>query len=563
MPALAKDLRFERKQHQGIAIMPRPIYVIGHKNSDMDSVASAYAYARLLQAQGETQAIAARNGELKPEVRFALERFSVEPPEVLDDVYLRVRDVMRRGVTSAHIDQPLLEAGQLLQEHNRRSMPVVDEENKVRGIIATEDFAKLFFNDLDPRAVNRIPLRRDNLVKVLKGRVLVEGRRKLGNRVIVGAMQAETMADYVEPGCLVLLGDREDAQITAIEHGAAALVVTGDLLVSARTLAAAQKQGVLVISTGHHTFTAVRLINLSISTQDIMNREFDSCHPDDLMSEVQNTLARRRSLPVVDGEGKLVGYLSRTDVLNARPKQIILVDHNEQSQAVDGIDEAELLGIIDHHRIADVHTNKPIMFRADPVGCTGTIIAGLYHEAGVDIPREVAGLLLGGLLYDTLILRSPTCTPRDERIAAILADVVGEDIEQYGHELFAAAATDLNNRSTKELLTSDFKEFTVRDARFAIGTVETATPEAIEERSKELLSTMHQLSQERGYSSFLFMIVDIINMRCRLLIWGGERAVTDVLDVPLEPDGHSVIVEGLVSRKKQLVPLLPRFAASF
>ncbi len=542
--------------------MPRPIYVIGHKNSDMDSIASAYAYARLLQAQGETQAIAARNGELKPEVRFALERFSVEPPEVVDDVYLRVRDVMRRGVTSAHIDQPLLEAGQLLQEHNRRSMPVVDEENKVCGIIATEDFAKLFFNDLDPRSVNRIPLRRDNLVRVLRGRILVEGRRKLGNRVIVGAMQAETMADYVEPGCLVVLGDREDAQLTAIEQGAAALVVTGDLLVSARTLTAAQKQGVLVISTGHHTFTAVRLINLSISTQDIMNREFDSCHPDDLMSEVQNTLARRRSLPVVDAEGKLVGYLSRTDLLNARPKQVILVDHNEQSQAVDGIDDAELLGIIDHHRIADVHTNKPIMFRADPVGCTGTIIAGLYAEAGVDVPREVAGLLLAGLLYDTLILRSPTCTTRDERIAAILAEIADEDIEQFGHELFAAAATDLNNRSAQELLTSDFKEFTVRDTKFAIGTVETASPETIEERSKELLSTMQQLSQERGYSLFLFMIVDIINMRCHLLIWGGEHAVADVLGVPLESDGHSIVVEGLVSRKKQLVPLLPRFAAS-
>jgi manganese-dependent inorganic pyrophosphatase len=178
--------------------MARPIYVIGHKNSDLDSVASAYAYARLLQIQGEEEAIAARNGDLKPEVRFVLERYQVEPPEPRDDVYLQVRDVMRRGVICAHIDQSLLEAGQLLQEHNRRSMPVVDAENKVQGIIASEDFAKLFFNDLDPRAVNRVPLNRDNLVRVLKGRVLVEGRRTLGNRVIVGAMQAETMADYVE-----------------------------------------------------------------------------------------------------------------------------------------------------------------------------------------------------------------------------------------------------------------------------------------------------------------------------------------------------------------------------
>src|SRR6266516_1291414 len=475
--------------------MPRPIYVIGHKNSDLDSVASAYAYARLLQLQGEEQAIAGRNGELKPEVRFVLERYKVEAPEALEDVYLQVRDVMKRGVISAYLDQPLLEAGQLLQEHNRRSMPVIDAENKVHGIIATEDFAKLFFNDLDPQAVNRVPLQRDNLVRALKGRVLVEGRRKLGNRVLVGAMQAETMADYIEPGCLVVLGDREDAQLKAIESGAAALVITGDLLVSERTLAAAKKQGVLVISTPHHTFTAVRLINLSISIQDIMYREFDYCHPEDQMSEVQRTLVRRRSLPVVDADGKLVGYLSRTDILNARPKRVVLVDHNEHSQAVDGIEEAELLGIIDHHRIADVHTNKPIMFRADPVGCTGTIIVGLYHEAGIDIPREVAGLLLAGLLYDTLILRSPTCTPRDERVADELARITGEDIERYGQEIFAAAAADLNARSATELLTSDFKEFSVGNTKFAVGTVETASPATIEKPTDELLSPIQQLSK--------------------------------------------------------------------
>jgi manganese-dependent inorganic pyrophosphatase len=541
--------------------MARPIYVLGHKNSDLDSVASAYAYARLLRMQGEEEAIAARNGELKPEVSFVLDRFQVGPLEVLEDVYLQVRDVMRRGVICARLDQTILEAGQLLQEYNRRSMPVVDAENKVHGIIATEDFAKLFFNDLNPNSVNRVPLHRDSLVQVLKGRVLVEGRRKLGNRILVGAMQADTMTDYIEPGCLVVMGDREDAQLKAMEAGAAALVITGDLLVSARALAAARQQGVMVISTAHHTFTVVRLINLSISTQDIMNTEFDFCHPEDQMSEIQRTLARRRSLPVVDNDGMLVGYLSRTDLINARPKRVVLVDHNERSQAVDGIEEAELLGIIDHHRISDVHTNRPIMFRADPVGCTGTIIAGLYNEAGVEIPREVAGLLLAGLLYDTLILRSPTCTPRDERVAAELAAIAGEDIEQYGQEIFAAAAADLNARSAEELITSDFKEFTVGDTKFAIGTVETASPASIEKRIPELLSTMQQIAHERAYTSFLFMIVDIINMQCHLLIWGGELAIADVLRVPLESDGHGVIVEGLVSRKKQLVPLLPRMQA--
>jgi manganese-dependent inorganic pyrophosphatase len=542
--------------------MARPIYVIGHKNSDLDSVASAYAYACLLHLRGQPEAVAARNGPLKPEVRFVLDRYGVEPPEVIDDVYLQVRDVMRRGVFSAYLDQPILEAGKILQEHNRRSMPVVDAENKVHGIIATEDFAKLFFKDLNPEAVNRVPLVRDNLVKVLQGRVLVEGRRKLGDRIIVGAMEPETMADYIEPGCLVVIGDREDAQLKAIECGAAALVITGDLLVSQKVKAAAQKQGVLLISTAYHTFTAVRLINLSINTQDIMNREFDYCHPETLISEVQQTLARRRSMPVVDEEGKLVGYLSRTDLINARPKQVVLVDHNERSQAVDGIDEAELLGIIDHHRIADVLTSKPIMFRAEPVGCTGTIIAGMYHEAGLDIPRDVAGLLLGGLLYDTLILRSPTCTERDELVASELAKITGEDIEQYGHAIFDAAVTDLARRSAEALLTADFKEFAVRDTKFAIGTVETASPESIEKRIPELLATMQTLSQQRGYEVFLFMIVDIIEMRCHLLIWGGEQAVAEVLGTPLGLDGHTTVVEGLVSRKKQLVPLLPRIQSA-
>lgn len=541
--------------------MTRPIYVLGHKNSDMDSVASAYGYAKLLQAQGEDHAIPARHGDLKPEIQFVLDRYQVEPPEAIEDVYLQVRDVMRRGVTTAHIHQSLLEAGQLLQEHNRRSMPVVDDENKVHGMIGHDDFAKLFFNDLNPQSVNRIPLKRDNLLRVLKGRILVEGRRKMGNRVLVGAMQAKTMAEYVEPGCLVVIGDREDAQLVAIEQGAAALVITGDLLVSERTLARARQHGAMVISTGHHTFTAVRLINLSIETQEIMSRDFSFCHPEDNMSEVQLTLARLRSMPVVDDEGKLVGYISRSDLIKTRPKRVILVDHNEQSQAIDGIEEAELLGIIDHHRIADVHTNKPIMFRAEPVGCTGTIITSLYHEAGIEIPRDVAGLLLAGLLYDTLILRSPTCTLRDERVAAELAQITGENIEQYGKDIFAAAASDLRGKPAEALITSDFKEFTVRDLKFAIGTVETASPSVIEKRIPELLTTMQHIAHEHNYASVLFMIVDIINMNCRLLIWGGEKAVAEVLHVPLEEDGHTAVIEGLVSRKKQVVPLLSRMQA--
>ena len=304
-----------------------------------------------------------------------------------------------------------------------------------------------------------------------------------------------------------------------------------------------------------------RLINLSINTEEIMNRDFSFCHPEDHINEIQPTLARLRSLSVVDNEGKLVGYISRTDVIKARPKRVYLVDHNEQSQAVDGIHEAELLGIIDHHRVADIHTSKPILFRAEPVGCTGTIITSLYHEAGIAIPPKVAGMMLAGLLTDTLILRSPTCTPKDEKVAAELAEIAGEDIEQFGKAIFAAASSDLNSRPVEALLTSDFKEFTVQDAKFAVGTVETASPQTIEQRIPELINSMNHILHESGYTAFLFMIVDIINLHCTLLICGAEQAVAEAFGVRLESDGHTAIVEGLVSRKKQVVPLLPRIQA--
>jgi inorganic pyrophosphatase/exopolyphosphatase len=442
----------------GIRTMLRPIYVIGHKNSDLDAVASAYAYARLLRMQGEEQVTAARNGPLQPEVRFALERARVDPPEAVDDLYLHVRDVMRRDVICAYLDEPLLETGRLLQEHHRDAMPVVDIENKVHGIIAIEDFIQPYLNGLNP-----------------------------------------------------------------------------------------------------HTLNTAQLLNVSASTKEIMKHKFDICRPEDRVREVQSKLGCS-SLPVVDGEGRLVGDLSCIDILNPCPKRVILVDLNEQSQAVDGIEEAEVLEIIDHHCTTDISRGKSTIFRAEPVGCTATIIAGLYHEAGIAIPGKVAVLLLAALLYETRILHSLNCTIRDERVAAELAGIAGEQIEKFGQELFAMA--DVNSRPAEAILTADLKAFTVNNRKFATGTVETASPGALEKRSEELLATMQRLAQERNYTSFLFMIVDIINIRSTLLVYGGERAVATALGLPLEKDGHTVFVERLVSRKKQLVPLLPRIEAA-
>ncbi len=518
--------------------MTRPIYIIGHKHSDMDSVASAYAYARLLQLQGGKHVTPARSGELRPEVDFVFKRFHIEPPQVLSDLYLQVRDVMESNVVAIHTSQSLLEATQLLQKHSYRSLPVIDAHKQVQGVITQEDVAKQFSQQLteefDSSVDHFAPLQRENVVRVLKGRVLLEGQRELGKRILVAAMESQTLRTALEPG------DLDGAAVTE------------------RILALAREHGAMVISTTYRTFTAVRLLSMSVSAQAMMKRQFPFCHPEDYLDDIRPELLQNNALPVVDSKRRLVGYLSRTDLLNARPKQVYLVDHNERSQAVDGIEEAELLGIIDHHRVADISTSRPILFRVEPVGSTSTIIATFYQEENIPLPPEVAGILLGGILSDTLVLRSPTCTPRDKRIATELAALAGEDVEQFGQEIFAVATSILSNQPAEQLLTADFKEFVIEASRFAIGTIETVNTATLEKRIPELLSTMERIAQEHRYASFMFMIVNILQMRCHLLIWGGERAVAQVLGVPLETNGHTAVVDGLVSRKKQLVPLLPR-----
>jgi manganese-dependent inorganic pyrophosphatase len=539
--------------------MPALTYVIGHKNSDLDSVCSAIAYAHLCAAQGDTNVIPARHGALKPEIRFVLDRFHVPVPLALNDVFLRVRDVMRRDFFTARTGEILLEVGRRLQDYNIRSMPVVDEHGAVHGMISVESFAQLFFQDIDPDSINRITLDLENIVHALHGSLLIPAGRPLGNRVLVGAMRAETMATYIEPGCLVVLGDHEHAQQTAIRVGAGALVITGGLPVSAATLQLAREQGAAIISTKHHTFAAVRLINLSMPVESIMSTNFAPCQISDLVAEVRPRLRQYRSLPVLDDDNRLVGLVTRSSALAPERTRLVLVDHNERSQAIDGLEEAELLAVYDHHRVSDVHTDRPIIFRVEPVGSTGTIMATLYEEAGVPIPPAIAGLLLAGLLYDTLILRSPTCTPRDKRIAEHLAGLAEVDIDTYGQEIFNAAA-DYDRKSPEELLTGDFKEFVIGTAKFGVGTVETASPAPILARKAELLKAMERLAQERDYLSFLFMIVDIIHLRCHLLVCGQERVVAEAFERDLGDDRHTVVIPDLVSRKKQVVPVLPRIA---
>ncbi|MDB5058433.1 MAG: putative manganese-dependent inorganic diphosphatase, partial [Chloroflexi bacterium] len=469
--------------------MPAPVYVIGHKNPDSDSICSAVGYATLLQLEGNRHAVPARQGVLRRETAFILQRFGVPSPALVTDVRPRVADVMTAPATCVHMDDSLYEAGQLLQSRGIRVLPVVDDECRLQGVLGVEDFARTFLADLDANHLDHVPLDLGNVVRILSGTVLVDvPGRVLSDRVMVGAMQVDSMVKQIEPDILLVMGDREDAQRAAIDVGVGALVVTGAHPVNDAIIALARERKVTVISVPHHTYATVRLIHLSAAVKHIMRTEVPTCGPDDLVDDVRDILrsGKARSLVVIDHERRVVGIVSRSNLLHPVRRQLFLVDHNERGQAVAGIEQAEVLGVIDHHRVADFQTNYPPFMRLEPLGSTSTIVAKLFAESGIAMPEAIAGVLLSGILADTLLFRGPTTTPEDRRVATVLAGRAGVDMHELG-TCILVLASDVSDRSAAQLLTSDFKDLSTDGSQFGIGVFETTNDSDVLARREELL----------------------------------------------------------------------------
>ncbi|MEA2576274.1 MAG: manganese-dependent inorganic pyrophosphatase [Chloroflexia bacterium] len=543
--------------------MPGSIYVIGHKNPDSDSICAAVGYTALLHAQGQTNAVAARQGILRPETAYVLDRFGVTAPTLLTDVRPRVADVMSTPVNTVHEDTSLFEVGQLLQRLGIRIVPVVDDEGHLAGVIGVEDFARYFIAGLDLDELDRVPLALDNVLSALGGRVLVEAQgRTLRDRVMVGAMQIDSMLKRVAPDIMMVIGDREDAQRAAIEAGVGALVITGDHPVSAEILLMARERQVTIISVPHHTYTTVRLIHMSVPVRHVMNRDPRTCGPNDLVEEVSERLrsGAARSLVVLNPDNTVMGFVSRSSLLTSVRKKVVLVDHNERGQSVEGIEEADVVGVIDHHRVADFQTRVPPFMRLEPVGATSTIVAKLYLESGLPIPRGIAGVLLGGILADTLVFRSATNTPEDERVAHTLAERANVDLEEFGSSILSTAS-DVSDRTAEQIVASDFKEFMASGSKFGIGTIETTSGEEVLSRREELLEELSRLQNREGYDSVIFAVIDIVQERTTLLVQGHTEAVAATFNTsPADP--HTVPLPGIVSRKKHIVPMLGTLARS-
>ncbi|HEX2987262.1 MAG TPA: putative manganese-dependent inorganic diphosphatase, partial [Chloroflexota bacterium] len=419
-----------------------------------------------------------------------------------------------------------------------------------------ESFATLFMGGVGLSVMEEIPLNLENVVRALGGQILVEGNgKRLWDKVFVGAMSLESMELRIAPDSLMVMGDRSDAQRMAIERGISAIVVTGGFEVSPEVLELARKHQVSIITSRHHTFKTVQLLNLSIPVRHVMTSDVLTAEEDELLDDARPLLAKQPELPVVDAEGKVVGVVSRSSILRPARQKVALVDHNERSQSVEGLEEAEIVSVVDHHRIYDIRTDTPIFVRCEPLGSSNTIIYKMCRENMVQIPKSIAGIMCGAILTDTIMFKSPTSTQEDRRAAEVLAERAGVDLNELGKAVLSAAS-DVAGRAPRELLLGDFKEFALGNLRFGVSSIETVNASAVAAMRDELLDQMRVLREERRYASVILMVMDIAHEHTEMLVDGHEREVAEAFDRPVE-DGHKIEFPGILSRKKQIVPLLP------
>ncbi|MDT8900224.1 putative manganese-dependent inorganic diphosphatase [Anaeroselena agilis] len=536
--------------------MAKPLYVIGHRNPDTDSICSAIAYAHLKKALGE-EAVPARAGKINAETKFVLDYFAVEAPVLVTDLHPRADDVMHPAAVTIRPEDTLRELGTVIKRHGVKSVPVVAEDGRLAGIVSVGDLAKRYIEELEMQDLKEAGVTFAGVVSVLDGKLAVgeDPDREVAGKVWIGAAKAETMARVIKPGGVVLVGNREEAQLACIACGISCLIVTGGARVSPAVRDAAGASGAVVIVTPHDTYTAARLLNQSVPVRMVMQREVVAFSPGDLVAEIKNVIVRtkHRNYPVVD-QGRLVGILDRDRLIVPEREKVILVDHNERSQAVEGIEEANIVEIIDHHRLGGLETGEPIFIRHEPVGSTATIVANMFWHRGVEIPAPLDGLLLAAVLSDTVLFRSPTATAKDRDTARRLADAAGVDIDSFGQAMFEAGSAP-GSLSPGEIIASDLKEFQIGEYRVAIAQVSVMDPGALLAAREKLQAAMEALGRQDDYDLVVLMVTDIVNETSHL-VYAGQA--TSLIPAAFGKAGAGGVLSlpGVMSRKKQVVPPL-------
>lgn len=538
----------------------RKIYVVGHRNPDTDSVCSAISYAWLKnKISGTNRYIAKRAGEINQETRFVLKHFGVDAPEFIDDVSPQVKDIDIRKVPGVQDSISLKKAWYLMKSTDVVTLPIL-REDKLEGLITISDIANSYMDVYDNKILSMAKTPYINIIETLDGELITGDAEAFyeKGKVLVAAANPDLMENYIEEGDLVILGNRYESQLCSIEMGAGCIIVSEGAKVSLTICKLAEEHHCTIISTPHDTFTAARLINQSMPIRYFMRKDqLITFGTETLVDDIKHTMAsvRHRDFPIVSKSGKYVGMISRRNLLGMERKKVILVDHNEKSQAVDGIGEANILEIIDHHRLGNLETMAPVFFRNQPLGCTATIIYQMAVENGIELDKTIAGLLSSAIISDTLMFRSPTCTPTDQMAAENLAKVAGIHIEELATEMFAAGS-DLANKTDEEIFYQDYKNFTSGQHQFGVGQVSSMSREELEKIKTRIIPYIKKKYGARSEEMVFFMLTNVMDASSELIYYGNgaENLVNKALGV--HGSGDSVYVKGLVSRKKQLIPEL-------
>lgn len=538
----------------------RKITVIGHKNPDTDSICSAIAYAELKNRLGNTDLyVPRRAGAINAETRFVLKHFDVDVPELVEDVGTQVKDIEIKEIDGVAASISLKKAYTLMKEKNVVTLPIIND-GFLDGLITIGDIATSYMDVYDSSILAKAKTSYHNIVETLDAELLVGDETAIfhAGKVLVAAANPDLMEGYIEEHDLVITGNRYETQLCAIEMNAGCIIICEGATVSRTIKKLAEAKGCTLLSTPHDTYTVARLINQSMPVEYFMIKEkIDSFRTTDFVEEIKEVMTKKRTrdFPILDSNGKYRGMISRRNLLDMKKKQVILVDHNEKSQAADGIENTEILEIIDHHRLGTMETITPVFFRNQPLGCTATIIFQMYQENGIEVSQKTAGLLCSAILSDTLMYRSPTCTPADKAAAEALAKIAGIDVEAYANEMFVAASN-LRNKSEEEIFFQDFKKFSSEDVTFGISQITSLNEGELNMLGTRLKPCLEQFRKNQRVNMVFFMLTDIVKESTTLLYSGEDvETILEVLYGHAGVDGR-IELPGLVSRKKQLVPAL-------
>lgn len=538
----------------------KPIFVIGHKNPDTDSIAAAISYANLKNEKGTGHYIAARCGNVSRETQYVLDRFGFKAPTFIGDVRTQVRDMELRKVEGASKNMSLKDAWSIMKENGVVTL-CISEDKLLTGLITTGDIMESYMGSYEANTLSEAKTSYKNIVETLDGELLEGDINAIvtEGKVLIGAGTPDVMEEYMAPHDIVILGDRYESQLCAIEMEADAIIVCAGAKVTTTIRKLAKERGCKVISTPHDTFTVARLIYQSMPIRHFMKSEnLITFKMDDYIEDVLPVMAstRHRYFPVVEAEGRYKGMVSRRNFLGASKKKLILVDHNEKSQAVNGMESAELLEIIDHHRLGTVTTARPVYFRNQPLGSTCTIIYQMYQEAGIELSPEMAGLMLAAIISDTLLFRSPTCTEVDRMAGKLLAMIAGLDMEELAREMFKAGSN-LVDKSPEEIVHQDYKKFNVGKSVVGIGQISSMDSNEMENIKNSILPEIDKLRERDNVDMLFFMITNIMKESSEVLFSGPKAEVVLESGFSVTSKNHkSVLLSGVVSRKKQMVPTI-------